>query len=470
MRPTRPLHTVLAALALASVTPCAVLAQGPPPGPPAGQTAGQTAGQPATPSATKTAVTITVPEAGEHMVRPLPSPDAKEPIQLPLASSKDKTFTVQVDAAALGKSPRLAVDNVKTGNTAIFPLPKDGKIELHNTDFAWVRRVEVQVTHEGKPVQVARVTLQPDEKAKPQTKLVDPGARGTAVFEDVHVGKAKLTINYGDNFTQTQDVAVTTDHSGDKIVVPAPVSNKVPTLDAAGGTAAAGAPAVAGSGAAPAPAPASSTPAAPAQGGNPLLGTLSTLLSLAVVGAGIYFLYRWSQTGGLAATLKKAGIETSGPPAPSADGTPWQPNAPAAPVVADPSLCQFCGQRKDPSGACACSVAGGVASGIPAAVGVPSEPRLVGTMGVYSGSIFPVSPNGTPVTLGREPTNTIPLGNDTTVSRRHAAIRSESGGFVVSDEGSSNGVYVNGVRISGAQPLRPGDEVQVGNTRFRFEV
>ena len=101
---------------------------------------------------------------------------------------------------------------------------------------------------------------------------------------------------------------------------------------------------------------------------------------------------------------------------------------------------------------------------------VASQPRLIGTMGVYSGSIFPLNINGTGVTLGRETSNTIPLNNDTTVSRRHAAIRNESGAYVVSDEGSANGVFVNGVRISGAQPLRPGDEVQIGNTRFRFEM
>jgi pSer/pThr/pTyr-binding forkhead associated (FHA) protein len=39
----------------------------------------------------------------------------------------------------------------------------------------------------------------------------------------------------------------------------------------------------------------------------------------------------------------------------------------------------------------------------------------------------------------------------------------------VTDLGSSNGVFVNGVRIGGSQPLRSGDEVQIGNTRFRFE-
>ena len=37
------------------------------------------------------------------------------------------------------------------------------------------------------------------------------------------------------------------------------------------------------------------------------------------------------------------------------------------------------------------------------------------------------------------------------------------------DEGSSNGIYVNGARVTEAL-LRPGDEVSIGNTRFRFEV
>ena len=146
------------------------------------------------------------------------------------------------------------------------------------------------------------------------------------------------------------------------------------------------------------------------------------------------------------------------------------PNAPAAPVVSDPSICQFCGQKKDQAGNCACTLSGAAINTGPTSPVVPTQPRLVATLGVYSGSIFPLNVNGASCTLGREATNTIPLGNDTTVSRRHASIRTEAGNYVVADEGSSNGVYVNGVKISGSQPLNPGDEVQIGNTRFRFEV
>jgi pSer/pThr/pTyr-binding forkhead associated (FHA) protein len=38
----------------------------------------------------------------------------------------------------------------------------------------------------------------------------------------------------------------------------------------------------------------------------------------------------------------------------------------------------------------------------------------------------------------------------------------------VRDEGSSNGTFVNGVRIQ-EQPLFPGDIIRVGSTELRFE-
>ncbi|MCC6731340.1 MAG: FHA domain-containing protein [Chthonomonadales bacterium] len=176
-------------------------------------------------------------------------------------------------------------------------------------------------------------------------------------------------------------------------------------------------------------------------------------------------LYRWAQSGGLAATLRRAGIEVSGPQPTSEPAAPWEPNAAPAPIVADPSLCPFCGQRKDGGGNCACTLGSAVdATLAPAAAG---QPRLVATVGAYAGGIFPIDPTG--ATVGRDTANQIALPDDTTVSRRHAAIRPENGAFTVTDEGSSNGVFVNGVRIDHARPLRPGDEVQIGATRFRFD-
>ena len=52
------------------------------------------------------------------------------------------------------------------------------------------------------------------------------------------------------------------------------------------------------------------------------------------------------------------------------------------------------------------------------------------------------------------------------VSGRHAEIRRASTGFLVRDLGSTNGTFINGRRIEGEQPLRPGDEIRFGAARF----
>ena len=59
------------------------------------------------------------------------------------------------------------------------------------------------------------------------------------------------------------------------------------------------------------------------------------------------------------------------------------------------------------------------------------------------------------------------LEHDRGISRRHARIyRVDDGSFLVEDEGSANGTFVNQVRITGPHPLRAGDELQVGSTVF----
>ncbi len=477
LRRFRPRAATLAALAALALVPVVSSAQAPSgtaPGPPApgAEAPAQGAASRAVTSAdivSKRTLTISLPQPGDYFIRLLASADAKPPAPLPIPFT-DKTHTFNYDPASLGKQPRIAVDDAKTGNTTIIPpsgrLSQDGStVELGRIDFDHVRQVKVTVTYDGKPVQVAQVSLAALDKL-PRTKTIDPTSQGTASFDDVPSGRAKLTVVYGDKLTANQDVDITLDHPKEGLLITAPVSNKVPTLDVpAAGTAA---PAPAPGPAAPIAAPPVNQPAPQGGGFGSLIGSV---LGICVAGGIIYLLYRWSQSGGMAATLQKVGIETSGP-APAADtGTPWNPNAPPPPVVSDPTVCPFCGQKKDAGGNCACTLSGvGAAPTGAMSPAVPTQPRLVGTLGAYSGSIFPLTMNGSGVTLGREASNTIPLGNDTTVSRRHASIRSEGGSYIVTDEGSSNGVYVNGVRISGAQTLNPGDEVQIGNTRFRFEI
>jgi len=53
--------------------------------------------------------------------------------------------------------------------------------------------------------------------------------------------------------------------------------------------------------------------------------------------------------------------------------------------------------------------------------------------------------------------------NDPEVSRRHLHIRRAANGWLIEDLGSTNGTYVNGVRIR-KQVVYPGDKIRVGST------
>jgi hypothetical protein len=70
------------------------------------------------------------------------------------------------------------------------------------------------------------------------------------------------------------------------------------------------------------------------------------------------------------------------------------------------------------------------------------------------------------VQAGRHPQSDIFL-DDVTVSRRHAEIIREGGGYVVRDAGSLNGTYLNRQRVDTA-PLSDGDELQIGTFKLVF--
>ena len=69
--------------------------------------------------------------------------------------------------------------------------------------------------------------------------------------------------------------------------------------------------------------------------------------------------------------------------------------------------------------------------------------------------------------IGRGEENTVRL-TERNISRRHASLRHESSGWVVSDMSSRNGSYVNGVRLVGEHTVTEGDIVQVGDYRLAF--
>ena len=93
--------------------------------------------------------------------------------------------------------------------------------------------------------------------------------------------------------------------------------------------------------------------------------------------------------------------------------------------------------------------------------------RLVCVQGPYSGQSFPLS--HAPATIGRAPERDIPLPADTSISRSHARITYADGRHLIADDGSSNGTFVNGGRITDPRPLSSGDTIQLADTTFRYE-
>jgi Protein of unknown function (DUF3662)/FHA domain len=76
--------------------------------------------------------------------------------------------------------------------------------------------------------------------------------------------------------------------------------------------------------------------------------------------------------------------------------------------------------------------------------------------------------SGSRVVVGRSREADIVL-QDPNVSRRHAELRRDDGGWQVVDLGSTNGVKVNGRRVD-SQQLSAGDQITIGVTDLTFEL
>jgi pSer/pThr/pTyr-binding forkhead associated (FHA) protein len=74
-----------------------------------------------------------------------------------------------------------------------------------------------------------------------------------------------------------------------------------------------------------------------------------------------------------------------------------------------------------------------------------------------------------PLTVGRGAQNDVSIDGDEFASARHVRVEPRRDGVWVSDVGSTNGTYVNGVRIDRPRKLVQGDIVRVGETELRFE-
>ena len=93
--------------------------------------------------------------------------------------------------------------------------------------------------------------------------------------------------------------------------------------------------------------------------------------------------------------------------------------------------------------------------------------RLVAVSGPYTGQSFPLTHAA--ATIGRAVERDIALPADTSVSRSHARVTYADGRHFIADDGSSNGTFVNGGRVSDPRLLSSGDTIQLADTAFRYE-
>jgi len=110
-----------------------------------------------------------------------------------------------------------------------------------------------------------------------------------------------------------------------------------------------------------------------------------------------------------------------------------------------------------------------------AAVGLRPEPQLqMGRLVVLRSDAIDENTefvlDSTGISIGRGNPNDVRLDADEYASAQHARVEPRRDGVWIEDVGSTNGTYVNGVRLSRPRKLSIGDLVRVGETDLRFEA
>lgn len=371
-------------------------------------------------------LTLEFPEEGDHWWW---TEDAQgKPLNAPQKTA-DKQPTLQLPE----KSATLWVLDPKTGNLARIELAQQKETKLSLTSERWshVARVQVNVRKETAPVASALITLT-DAQGKTHTQVLEPTAEGIVLFERVPLGKVSVRVQYGADQSTTQEITLKREREQTVPVLDITLTGEVATL--------------------PKPAEGKGNQqesAAPSS----LIGTLimagiAGALAIAVIVLLVKLAKQKEQP--LTDMMQKLGVEL--PSNTASATTSASAAAPSAPPQPDlPPL--------DTAGVPPTATAAPVATGTPT--------RIVGTQGAYAGVSFSIEADL--ITVGREAGNGIVLDQDSTVSRRHAQFLKQGDTVFVEDLGSTNGTFVNGVRISAPTPVRPGDTVQFGACAFKVE-
>ncbi len=338
----------------------------------------------------------------------------------------------------------------KSNNVAARPL-KNIEQNSWTVDSKWYKfigEVVVRVQFDGKPVAAADVTLSNGEWKAGQ--LLDPSAKGEAHFFGVPPGELKATVEFRkedggkDSISLVKKVALERDSAEINLVVAVP--SKVATV--ATEETESGLPTKSDTTEAGSRTSGKDTPP------NPVGLFISGLLVLGLVGGGAYAFMRYMKKDptALKDQLVKLGVQIPDPNAPIVDDgpPPMTPSTPAplTQIVLGPEANDF--DAIDLSAPIATSLI----------TGTPKLKRDDGTV---------IELTEGEMVVGREDGLPVSLAGESTVSRRHAVLTRNGDVVTLKDVGSTNGTFINGMKVSSETPLRSGDDVQFGSVRFRYE-
>ncbi len=383
----------------------------------------------------------------------------------PDSAQRSSEVKIALSTGALGAESSVFVVESASGNLAIRPVTQiqkeGGTWKVSPNDFVRAHHVQFKLTHQGKPVAAAQVSVK--HKLGLAEALVTPSDQGIANLYGIGLGPMQVTVKTKSEGKEP-DIPTMTFELEKSRYQPVPlfevaIAPKVDVVTSEStspsgetGTDSPGEERATG-GSAERPV-AQRTEPAPDRG-NPFGQFLTLLVGLALGGALIYYLPKLVQKNHaqIDGALAKVGVQIPKDPDPAADdplpATP-QPSKPApqAQILLDQG--QPTPNPAEPQAA---------------VVAFTGSPGLVSLTG---GARLEI-PEGRHV-VTREPGAPLSLAGEASVSRSHAELYRDGSSLTVEDLGSTNGTYVNGQKVTGVTPLKAGDNVQFGTSTWRVEA
>ena len=394
-------------------------------------------------------INLTVPGQGPYKVWT----DSKLPEAAPKDAQLIEKNPTPIDLPASGY---LAVLDTQTGNLAVKPVKGlKGDVALTEADFSLVGEVDVDVTHDGKPVQAANVSLIVGSNT--QARMLDSTFAGHVSFYGVKQGRVEVKVEYVSGGKQATPLDLVADVGASRAQpvpdIKASIPDDVATITPAPSPSAADA--VPGQeNAAPGTSP---PPKEPMTAGTVIGKTVAILFGFLLFGGivyGLFWLWKAHPTA-VADKLTALGVQIPKDPNEAMDAGPVLPAAPIRPeppqkIILEDSEPVPLAPMAAPTPSV--SIASGPPSRLVAETG--------GAMNLPDGATL----------IGREATLGVSLSDPSTLSRRHAELVRQGDHLLVRDLGSTNGTYVNGRKIDSDTPLSVGDSVQFGAVKFRVEA